>query len=144
MEIRIAFQRQTRLTRWLTDKDLVSFDLGLLPDAYLEYQSDALTYSAFVEYDRGTRPHGRLEAKARGYLDLAFSARFEQHVGRRYFRALFITDSAKRLGTMSETMARITDKVMRLTTLAQLTDQGPLAAIWQRPGAHTLESLTTS
>jgi len=92
VDIRIAFERQTTLGRWLTEKDLSSLSLGLVPDAYLEYEVNALTYCAFVEYDRGTETLGRIERKVRAYLDLAHSGRFERTFKRKFFRVLMVTD----------------------------------------------------
>jgi hypothetical protein len=118
--------------------------LGLVPDAYLEYEVDTLTYCAFVEYDRGTETLGRIERKVRAYVDLAHSGRFERAFKRRFFRVLVVTDSAGRLVTLSQTARRITDRIMRLTTLPELSHHGPLASIWRRPGASPSASLTVS
>ena len=132
------------LSRWLTEKDLAGLSLGLVPDAYLEYDVGTLTYCAFVEYDRGTETLGRIERKVRAYLDLAHSGRFERTFKRRFFRVLVVTDSAGRLTTLLQTAARLTDRIMRLTTLPELSHHGALASIWRRPGARVSESLTGS
>jgi hypothetical protein len=78
VDIRIAFEQHTTLARWLSEKDLTGLCLGLVPDAYLEYEVHALTYCAFIEYDRGTETLGRIERKVRAYLDLAHPGRFER------------------------------------------------------------------
>ena len=144
VDIRIAFEQHTTLARWLPEKDLTALSLGLVPDAYLEYEVHALTYCAFVEYDRGTETLGRIEGKVRAYLDLAQSGRFERTFTRRFFRVLMVTDAPGRLATLSQTTARLTDKVFRFTTLSELAHHGPLMSIWRRPGAKTTESLTGS
>jgi hypothetical protein len=144
VDIRLAFERHSTLVRWLPEKDLTGLSLGLVPDAYLEYEVGGLTYCAFVEYDRGTETLGRIERKVRAYLDLAQSGRFERTFKRRFFRLCVVTDSAGRLATISETTTRITDRLMRLTTLPELSHHGPLMSIWRRPGASASESLTGS
>ena len=144
VDIRLAFEQHSHLLRWLTEKDLAGLSLGLVPDAYLEYELGGLTYCAFVEYDRGTETLGRIERKVRAYLDLAQSGRFERTLKRRFFRVFVVTDSTGRLVTISETTARVTDRIMRLTTLRELSHHGPLMSIWRRPGASASESLNGS
>jgi hypothetical protein len=141
VDIRLAFEQHATLTRWATDKELASNALGVIPDAYLEYQTHALTFCCFIEYDRGTETVGRVDNKVRAYVELAYSGRFERAFGRRFFRLLLITDSPKRLTVLSDSAARITDKIVRFTTLQQLSQDGPLASIWRRPGVQTPESL---
>lgn len=144
VDIRLAFEQHATLSRWLSEKDLAGLSLGLVPDAYIEYAVQALTFCAFVEYDRGTETLGRIERKVRAYLTLAHSGQFERTFTRKFFRVLMVADTAGRLATLSQTTARLTDRVVRLTTLNNLTHRGPLASIWRRPGATTLESLTGS
>jgi hypothetical protein len=144
VDIRLAFEQHTRLVRWLAEKDLVGLSLGLVPDAYLEYEVGGLTYCAFIEYDRGTETLGRVERKVRAYLDLAQSGRFERTFKRRFFRLCVVTDSLGRSTTISTAIARITDRIMLVTTLHELSHLGPLTSIWRRPGASASESLTVS
>jgi protein involved in plasmid replication-relaxation len=144
VDIRIAFEHHTTLTRWNSARDLTGLTPGLNPDAYLEYEVESLTYCAFVEYDRGTETLGRIERKVRAYVDLAHSGRFERTFRRRFFRVLVVADTDGRLGNLSRTAARLTQTVLRFTTMAQLSDQGPLQSIWRRPGASASESLMPS
>lgn len=144
VDIRIAFEHAVGAARWLSDKDLAARQLGLIPDAYVEYEIQRLTYCAFVEYDRGTETLARLERKVRAYLDLAYSGRFERAFQRRFFRVVFMCDTAGRLSNVSQAVARITDRIIRLTTLTELLGNGPLGSIWRRPGTSELESLTGS
>jgi hypothetical protein len=144
VDIRLTFEQHTTLSRWLAEKDLAGLSLGLVPDAYLEYAIDTRTVCAFIEYDRGTETLGRVERKVRLYLDLAHSGRFERTFTRTFFRVLVVTDTAGRLATLSQTTARLTDRVLRFTTMAELTHDGPLASIWRRPGVITAESLIPS
>jgi hypothetical protein len=142
VDIRLAFEQHTHLLRWLPEKDLAGLSLGLVPDAYLEFEVSALTYCAFVEYDRGTESLGRVERKVRAYLDLAHSGRFERLFTRRFFRVLLVTDSPGRLTSLSQAVARLTNRILRLVTREDLSHCGPLMPIWRRPGATVSESLT--
>jgi hypothetical protein len=134
VDLRIAFETQTTVTRWLSDKELTGLALGLVPDGYVEWTADGLTYCAFLEYDRGTEPLGRLEQKVRGYVELAMSGRFARTFQRKFFRTLFVTDTAGRLTTMRRAVAHVTDRIVRLTSRSLLIAQGPFAPIWARPG----------
>jgi hypothetical protein len=144
VDIHLAFEKHTVFKHWSSEKDLSLLPLGLIPDAYLEYAIDDLTFCAFVEYDRGTETHSRFERKVKAYLDLAFSGTFERLLKRRFFRVVVVTDSGRRLTTLSDTIARTTTKIFWLTTLTDLTRHGPLASIWRRPGATDSQSLTVA
>jgi Replication-relaxation len=144
VDIRIAFEQATRLVIWRSDRELAAYKLNVVADAYLEYEHGSATVCAFVEYDRGTETLGRLEQKARHYLDLAYGGKFTKTFNRTYFRVLVVTDTAGRLSNISQTVARLTDRIFRFALLAELQRQGPLASIWRRPGTTTCESLTDS
>lgn len=143
-DIRIAFDQAVNISRWLSERELAAAKLGPISDAYLEYEIRGLTYCAFIEYDRGTETLTRVERKAKAYLDLAYSGRFVRTFKRRFFRVLLVSDTPGRVASAAEAIARTTDRIFRLTTLMQLSAQGPLASIWRRPGAADLESLTSS
>jgi hypothetical protein len=144
VDIHIAFESRTSVTRWSVAQELESLNIGVIPDAYAEYKAADLTYCAFIEYDRGTETVSRFEHKVRRYLEIARSGRFHQVFGRKFFRVCVIADSPGRSSSLSTAIARQTDKIFRFTTLSQLIHQGPLASIWWRPGTQTLESLTGS
>lgn len=144
VDVHIAFARATTIMRWVPAKDLVDQSIGIVPDAYTEFEHEGLTYCAFVEYDRGTETLGRVERKMRAYVDFARSGRFVRLFHRQFFRVLVITDTIGRQATLSTAAARITDRVLRFTTLPTLTREGPLQSIWRRPGVTASESLTSS
>jgi hypothetical protein len=144
VEARIAFERHTTLRRWHTDRDLAALSLGVIPDACAEYEVSGRVTVVFLEYDRGTETRSRIEQKTRAYLDLAHSGRFQEAFGRQFFRLLILTDSPRRLTSLSAAVATITNQVARFATLDELTQHGPLAAIWRRPGQSQLDTLTTS
>ena len=67
-----------------------------------------------------------MERKVRAYLDLAFSGRYQRALQRRFFRTLIIVDSLKQLSSLSRAIARLSDKVIGLGVLGQLSLEGPL------------------
>jgi hypothetical protein len=142
VDIRLAFESSTTVNRWVPSWELRPMSLGLVPDVLVEYMVDGLIYCAFIEYDRGTESLARIERKASAYVDLALSGRFERTFRRRYFRALFIADEPGRLSTLSQAIASVTDRVVRLTRLPTLTASGVTAPIWQRPGSTDFQTLT--
>jgi hypothetical protein len=144
VDVHIAFDSWTTIRRFLLAKDLESLNLGLIPDAYAEYDIDDLTYCTFVEYDRGTETVSKFERKVRTYVEMARTGRFQQVFHRKFFRVCILTDTRGRLKSLATATARQTDKVFRFTTLSQLIHQGPLASIWWRPGAQSPESLMGS
>lgn len=141
VDIRIAIEQSATELLWRSDKELAPLKLSVVPDAYVECQIGATTIVAFVEYDRATEPLGRIERKAKAYLDLAYSGTFTRLFNRKYFRVLVIADGTRRRQELSRTIARLTDRVFRLAVLSELKVQGLPAAIWRRPGADAPEPL---
>jgi hypothetical protein len=142
VDIRIAFERTTRVQRWLTDRELSMAGLAVIPDGLVEYELHDLGYSAFIEYDRGTEPLHRIQGKVRGYVDLAHSGRFARVFKRRFFRVLFVSDQPGRVASIVNTAASVTHQMVWVAALSDLTQHGPLAPIWRRPDAAHLQSLT--
>ncbi len=144
VDIRIAIEQRIACKHWSAAKDLSSSSLGVVPDAYCEYDLNGLTFCVFVEYDRGTETLARFERKARAYADLAFSGRFEKTFHRKFFRVFVIAESEQRLVNLSSAVARATNRIFWLTTLSELSQHGPLASIWRRPGTDRSEPLTVA
>ena len=142
VDVRVAFEIASQVSRWLTDQELRAFNLGVIPDGCVEYSHEAKAFCAFLEYDRQTETVERVVRKVRAYLALAFSGRFEKEFHHKYFRLLLVVDSPGRLANLSAAIVRVSDKVTRLALLRDVKTRGPLAPIWQRPGSKVCESLT--
>jgi hypothetical protein len=56
---------------------------------------------------------------------------------------LVVTASSGRVETLRNTIGKITDQIFWLTTLDQLTREGALATIWQRPADGTFNHSLT-
>lgn len=142
VDVRIAFERATQVQRWLTDRELSTAGLEIIPDGLVEYELSHLGFSAFIEYDRGTEPLQRIQRKVRGYLGLAHSGRFARVFNRKFFRVLFVCDQPGRVTSIVKTSASVTNQMVWVAELSDLKQLGPLASIWRRPGADHPQSLT--
>jgi hypothetical protein len=144
-DVRLEFEHARvdgyRLLRWLTEHELRSRNLGIIPDGYAEYELAGKTFACFIEVDNGTETLVRIQQKAAAYLDLALSGRFESRFDRRFFRALMILPSAGRRKTVQLEVARRTDRLFWFTTFEALATAGPFGPIWQRPGQDAPQSL---
>jgi hypothetical protein len=145
-DVRLAFpvtdDGDCILDRWLTDHELRTSRLGVIPDAYVEYRYRGLPFAAFVEVDLGTETLTRWEQKVVEYLRLARSGAFTTVCRLRYFRVLVITISMGRVETLQTAIARVTPTIFWLTTFDALAREGALASIWRRPATSSFHSLT--
>lgn len=144
VDIRLAFERHTSVTRWMSDRDLATTNLGFVPDGYCEYELHGRTYCAFIEYDRGTETLARFERKAGAYKQLAFGGGFTTHFNRKFFRVIVCADGRVRLNNLARAVARQTDRIFWFATMNDLRNVGPLAVIWRRPDSETQVSITTN
>jgi len=142
-DVRLAFATRSELKTesWLTDTTLRERQLGLIPDAYVEYICAGKSFSAFVELDRGTETLARWQGKTKAYLQVALSGRYQAAFGRRYFRVLVVALTAARLEHLRQEIGKQTNKIFWLTTLDRLVENGPVAAIWWRLSENGLHSL---
>jgi hypothetical protein len=105
----------------------------LIPDGYFTLQTPDRTKAAFLEvdlgYERGRVWHG----KVKQYLRLATSGDYEQRSGQKSFRVLVITTTERRVESLRRTVADLTKKIFRFTTLDLVRSQGPFASVWLRP-----------
>lgn len=131
------------LTRWTAEGELRERNLGIIPDAYAEYMFNAQAFAAFIEADLGTESLKRWEIKVSAYTHLAFSGKFAQAFGRRYFRVLVVAPSDRRVDNLRKAIAAQTERIFWLTTRQQLAQSGLFGVIWRRPADHAVKSLTT-
>ena len=141
---RVAEDPENVFDRWLTDEQLRSFNLGVVPDGYVEYRYATLPFAAFVEVDLGTETLKRWEKKAADYFRLAHSGAFAAVCRLRYFRVLVVTVSTGRVDSLQKAISRVTPKIFWLTTIGELTDRGAFAPIWRRAQTGASQSLTQS
>lgn len=145
-DVHIGFRRDAsvRIERWMTDEDLRTSQLGIVPDGHIEYTHGDKRFGAFLELDRGTETLGRFQAKVRAYIHLTTTDGYRKAFGHTFFRVLVVAPSATRIEHLRTVTAAITDRIFWFTTVERLTVEGPLANIWLRPVGPERHSLTES
>lgn len=113
----------------------------LIPDGYFELRSAAGVRASFLEVDLGTEALPVCQRKVQLYLQLAASGEFSQLFHHQQFRVLVIASSQRRLASLRQTIARLTDKIFWLTTLDSINDDRFWSAVWHRPTGNQTQSL---
>jgi hypothetical protein len=128
-------------TRWLAFHEPLEPGLTLIPDGYIEATGPVRNLAAFLEVDLGHESRKVWLAKVDGYLRYALSGNFEKRFGHGQFRVLVIADSARRLESLRNGTASITEKIFRFTTFDAIAQNGFWSAIWTRPKGELVEPL---
>lgn len=126
--------------RWSAFHEAVAPELRLIPDGYVEFLGPAGTTAAFLEVDRGNESLGVWKEKTRQYLQLALSGAFGHRFGQDRFRVLVVALSVRRLESLRKTVAGMTEKIFRFTTLDAARKEF-FGTIWTKPLGHQPESL---
>jgi len=122
-----------RFKRWVTFPKKPVAGLSFIPDGYVEFETSMGIVAGFLEVDLG---HERLkvwQSKVRRYLDLAVSGDFEREFGERRFRVLVVAHSPKRLLSIRQAVATVTDKIFWFATLDDIKRHGLFGRVWLRP-----------
>jgi hypothetical protein len=96
-------------------------DSGLRPDAYFGIETDKGKLYFFVEIDRGTESLKVIQKKIELYFNAYSKGLFEQSMGVKKFRVLFVVEDEKRLKTILETTQDFESILFWATTLIQAT-----------------------
>jgi Replication-relaxation len=107
--------------------------LLLRPDGYTRYQAGEDIHHLLVEIDLGTMSLPRLQAKLDRYRAYSRSAAWESRYPI-FPKLLLLTTSTERIASLHQQLVPLAELVLLSATHADLRQQGPLAAIWQRPG----------
>jgi hypothetical protein len=132
---RISFRR------WLAFSEPITQGLRLIPDGYVELGTPAGIAGAFLEVDLGTESLTVWKEKVRQYLQLAVSGDFERRFGVERFRVLVVAHSERRLHSIRQTVATITDKLFWFADQRTIQEKDFFASIWFRPKGENRESL---
>lgn len=114
------------------EKEIVE-GLSLIPDGYVEFVTPTGPAAAFCEVDLG---HERLKiwkGKIRNYMQLAIPGEHQRRFATTRFRVCVIANSERRMHSIRETVAELTDKIFWLTTLDRIERSGFFGQIWFRP-----------
>lgn len=127
--------------RWLAFSEPVTQGLKLIPDGYVELGTPAGTHGAFLEVDLGTESLTVWKEKVRQYLQLAVSGEFKRRFGEDRFRVLVIAHSERRMHSIRQMVAAITDKLFWFADQGTVQQKDFFGSIWFRPKGNSQEPL---
>jgi len=127
--------------RWLAFSEPVTQGLKLIPDGYVELETPVGTIGAFLEVDLGTESLTVWKEKVRQYLQLAVSGEFKRRFGEERFRVLVIAHSERRLHSIRQAVATITDKLFWFGDQKTIQEKDFFDPIWFRPKGNSTEPL---
>lgn len=127
--------------RWLAFSEPVTPGLKLIPDGYVELGTPAGIVGAFLEVDLGTESLTVWKEKVRQYLQLAVSGEFKRRFGEERFRVLVIAHSERRLHSIRQTVATITDKLFWFGDQKTIQEKDFFGSVWFRPKGDPTEPL---
>jgi protein involved in plasmid replication-relaxation len=127
--------------RWLAFSEPITQGLRLIPDGYVELTTPAGIVGAFLELDLGTESLTVWKEKVRQYLQLAVSGEFGRRFGEERFRVLVIAHSERRLHSIRQTVATITDKLFWFADQRTIQTKDFFGSVWFRPKGDSQETL---
>ena len=133
LALKHAAPSDVRFKRWLGFHEPLAKGASIIPDGYVEVETDRETQSAFVEVDRGTTPLKSWRAKTAAYLRYAIRGEFAKAFGQRHFRVLVVATSTRRLLSIRSAVAKLTPKIFWLTDFESVERTGFFPAVWLRP-----------
>jgi hypothetical protein len=129
-----------RMDLWRGEPELP--EVRLIPDGYCQYRYRDQLWSFFLELDRSTESHRRIQAKVEAYLRFGLSGLYQRHFGLKFFRVLLVALNEKRLLNLKRLIEKTTDKIFWFATLEEITPETVLfSPIWRRPGKDGLFAL---
>lgn len=123
----------TRFMRWETFFQPVDTDKSLIPDGYVEIRASNKDTAAFLEVDLGHESRTVWRKKVESYLRYGTSGDFPKRFHQHQFRTWVVTDSKRRMNSLREVTAAITQKIFRFTTFESIAREGLWSPIWLRP-----------
>lgn len=123
--------------RWQSFSHPLTSAIRLIPDGYVELETTAGISAAFLEMDLGTESLKIWKEKVRNYLLYALSGAFEKEFGQNRFRVLVIAHSERRMRSIRETVAALTEKIFWFASLEFIHRDGLFAPVWLRPRGDT-------
>jgi Replication-relaxation len=130
-----------KFVRWVSFFESIERDNSLIPDGYFEVVTPERTWAAFLEVDLGHERHVVWHAKVQAYLRYAKSGNFERQFHKNQFRVLVVTNSERRMQSLRNATAVITEKLFWFSTFEKVQRDGFWASTWLRPKDNQLRSL---
>jgi hypothetical protein len=130
-----------QFVQWRSFYKSMDAAIPLIPDGYVEVKTQAKTLAAFLEVDLGNESRSVWRAKIQSYLRYAVSGSFERQFAHPQFRTLVVANSKRRLQSLREATAELTDKIFWFTTFESITKLGFWSPIWNRPKDNQAQPL---
>jgi hypothetical protein len=127
--------------RWQSFARNLSPAVPLIPDGYFEIRSATGVRACFLEVDLGTETLPEIHRKVQLYLQFAASGEFSTLFHQPQFRVVVVASSARRVASLRQTIAGLTDKIFWLTTLESINNDRFWSAVWLRPTGDQMQSL---
>jgi hypothetical protein len=124
---------QVRFVNWLSFHEPIVAGINLIPDGYVEFSTATGIDASFIEVDLGHESLSVWKEKARRYLELALSGKYEERFRQPRFRVLVLAHSERKLGSIREAVAEVTEKIFWFATLDAVRGDKFFGPVWVRP-----------
>jgi hypothetical protein len=125
--------RGVRFLFWHSFHEVLTPELSLIPDGYVEFATPQGIVSSFIEVDLGHEGLAVWKEKTRHYLQLALSGTYERQFKQPRFRVLVLAHSARRVHSIRATVATVTEKIFWFATLDGVLGEKFFGPVWLRP-----------
>jgi protein involved in plasmid replication-relaxation len=127
--------------RWLSFQEPIEATGSLIPDGYVELRVPDKTIATFLEVDLGHESRSVWQTKVKAYLHLALSGAFEKVFHQPQFRVLTVTNSERRMASLQNCTALLTEKIFWFSTIDSINRDGFWSPVWVRPTEDRRQSL---
>jgi hypothetical protein len=128
---------RVKFVNWLAFHEPLAAGVSLIPDGYVEFATPTGLDASFIEVDLGHEGLAVWKEKARHYLQLALSGKYERQFKQPRFRVLVLADSERRLHSIWAAVAGITQKIFWFATLDAVRGKKFFGPLWLRPTGET-------
>jgi len=130
-----------KFLRWESFHEPIDARKALVPDGYVEISTGSTVIAAFLEVDLGHEGRTVWRRKVDNYQEYAASGEFTKRFAHPKFRTLVVTDSERRMKSLRDATAAITEKIFWFTTLHSVASDGLWSPIWRRVTGDARQSL---
>jgi len=130
---------QVKFVNWQAFHEPLAAGLSLIPDGYVEFITPSGIDASFIEVDLGHEGRSVWEEKARHYFQLAESGEYERQFKQPRFRVLVIANSARRMHSIRDAVAEITEQVFWFAPLEAVIGEKFFGSVWLRPTGETYQ-----
>lgn len=127
---------------WFKEPGLTAIDMGVVPDAFVQYVRSGEKYEAFIEVDRGTESNPKLEERLGKYHHFHRSGRFRDLYSGCGFRVLIFVEDVRGVQLPSEDfwMAKTADFMEKPIDARLFRSSSKMHSLFERQAKETLPS----